>query len=99
LVHFSEIAASLYPWDTADKGIEQILKNLCEKACVNPVYLVALMHHEKRPLTDFYYPHNPIRKTYCPEDSRIYFKPHTEFYKNTKIKPLTTNWDFLKGED
>jgi len=99
MVYFSEIAASLYPWDIADEGIEPILNNLCEKACVNSVYLIAVMHHEKRPLTDFYYPHNPVRKTYCPEDSRVYFTPHMEFYKDTKIKPLRTSRDFLKDKD
>jgi hypothetical protein len=81
----TEIAASLYAWDLLDEGCDPILDTLAETTGTNSVYLVALMHQEKRPLTDFYYPHNPKRKTYFPEDSRIYWKPHLEHYG--KIKP------------
>ncbi len=94
---FSEISASLYPWDLADEGIERILDNLEEMTACNSVYLIALMHHEKRPLTDYFYPHNPVRKTYCPEDSRAYFRPDPKFYG--RIKPRTSDRDFLKGTD
>ena len=94
---FSEISGSLYAWDLADEGIERILDNLQEMTCCNSVYLIALMHHEKRPLTDYFYPHNPVRKTYCPEDSRAYFRPDPEFYG--RIKPATSDRDFLKGTD
>jgi len=94
-----EISASLYPWDLADEGIEQILDNLEEMTCCNSVYLIGLMHHEKRPLTDFFYPHNPVRKTYCPEDSRAYWHPDFSYYEDTPIKPRTSDRDFLKGTD
>ena len=94
---FSEISASLYPWDLADEGVERILDNLQEMTLCNSVYLIALMHHEKRPLTDFFYPHNPVRKTYCPEDSRAYFFPDPGFYG--RIKPRTSDREFLKGAD
>lgn len=63
----SEISASLYPWDLADEGIERILDNLQAMTSCNSVYLIALMHQEKRPLTDLFYPHNPVRKTYAPK--------------------------------
>jgi hypothetical protein len=92
-----EIAASLYPWDLLDEGVEPILNTLGETTRTNSVYLVALMHQEKRPLTDFYYPHNPRRKTYFPEDSRVYWKPHLEHYK--KIKPRSSDRPELKGTD
>src|SRR5271157_6628442 len=63
---FKEVAASLYAWDLVDEGCEPIMETLKETAQANSLYLVALMHHEKRPLTDFYFPHN-ARKTYFPE--------------------------------
>lgn len=93
----SEISASLYPWDLADEGIERILDNLEEMTGTNSVYLIALMHHEKRPLTDYFYPHNPVRKTYMPEDSRAYFRPDPKFYR--RIKPRTSDRDLLKNTD
>jgi len=96
---FREISASLYAWDLADEGIERILDNLQEMTRCNSVYLIALMHHEKRPLTDFFYPHNPVRKTYCPEDSRVYWHPDLRFYDGTPIKPLTSSRDLLKDTD
>jgi hypothetical protein len=96
---FREISASIYPWDVADEGIERILNNLEEMTKCNSVYLIALMHHEKRPLTDFFYPHNPLRKTYCPEDSRAYWRPDLRYYKETPIKPRLSDRDFLKDTD
>ncbi|MHC5034309.1 MAG: hypothetical protein ACYTFZ_04675, partial [Planctomycetota bacterium] len=94
---FREIAASLYPWDLADEGVDRILDNVQELIACNSVYLIALMHHEKRPLTDFFYPHNPVRKTYCPEDSRAYWRPDPSCYG--RIAPVTSERDFLKGTD
>lgn len=96
---FKEIVASLYPWDLSDEGIEVVLDNLQNFSWVNAVYLVGLMHYEKRPLTDYYYPHNPVRKVYFPEDSRIYWRLHPEFYQNSRIKPLTSEREFLKDTD
>ncbi|NQT18065.1 MAG: hypothetical protein HQ592_00055 [Planctomycetes bacterium] len=96
---FREISASLYAWDLADEGIERILDNVQEMTNCNSVYLIALMHHEKRPLTDFFYPHNPVRKTYCPEDSRAYWHPDLSFYDKTPIKPRTSERDLLKDTD
>ncbi|MEK7407502.1 MAG: hypothetical protein AAB225_20685 [Acidobacteriota bacterium] len=99
LKRFSEIAASLYAWDLLDEGVEPVLDTLKETTGANSTYLVALMHWEKRPLTDFYYPHNPKRKTYFPEDSRAYWQPHLEHYRDTKIKPRTSDRAELKGKD
>lgn len=99
LKRFSEIAASLYAWDLRDEGVAPICDTLAETSAVNSVYLVALMHHEKRPLTDFYYPHNPRRKTYFPEDSRAFWRPRMERYRDSQIKPLTSEREDLKGTD
>jgi len=99
LKRFNEIAASLYAWDLLDEGVEGPLTTLRETSKVNSTYLVALMHYEKRPLTDFYYPHNPKRKTYFPEDSRAYWQPRLELYRDTRIKPRTSSREELKGKD
>jgi hypothetical protein len=96
---FKEIAASLYAWDLVDQGCEPIMETLKETAQANSLYLVALMHHEKRPLTDFYFPHNSTRKTYFPEDSRVYWFPHADSYRDSKIKPIATNRDEFKKTD
>jgi len=95
---FKEVAASLYAWDLVDQGCEPIMETLKETAQANSLYLVALMHHEKRPLTDFYFPHN-ARKTYFPEDSRAYWFPHSDCYRDSKIKPLVSDRDEFKKTD
>jgi hypothetical protein len=98
---FKEVAASLYAWDLVDQRCEDIMETLKETAQANSLYLVALMHHEKRPYTDFYFPHNSTWKNYFAEDSRVYWAPHADCYRDSKIKPLRTdraefrNIDFL----
>jgi hypothetical protein len=93
-----EIAASLYPWDLADEGVERVLDHLQEKTACNTVYLVAIMHPEKRPLGDYFFPHNPVRKYYVPEDGCVFWKPDSQYYK--RIKPAVVQRDtFLKDRD
>jgi hypothetical protein len=96
---FKEVAASLYAWDLVDQECEQIMDTLKETAQANSLYLVALMHHEKRPLTDFYFPHNSTRKTYFPEDSRVYWQPHADAYRNSRIKPLVSDRPEFRNKD
>ncbi len=94
----SEVAASLYPWDVHDEGIENILDNLQEMAAVNSVYLIALMHKApQRPLFQDKFPHNPVRDKYHPEDSRIYWYPDLKKYR--RIKPLMSDRDWLRDTD
>lgn len=93
----NEIAASLYAWDLHDEGIDHSLDVLASRAEVNSAYLVGLMHKEKRPLHARHYPHNPVRRYYTPEDSRAYWLPDPSRYG--RIKPLTSDRDFLKGTD
>lgn len=93
-----EVAASLYAWDLADETTERCLDNLQALAGVNSAYLVGLMHKEKRPLHARFYPHNPVRKYYTPEDSRVYWIPVADRYPG-RIKPLTSDRDFLAGTD
>jgi len=94
-----EVAASLYPWDLADEGVETCVDTVVERSLVNSVYLVGIMHKEKRPLTSLFYTHNPKRSFYLPEDSRIYYRMDETNFKNTPLKPLYTTRDFLKGKD
>ncbi len=94
-----EVASSLYPWDLADEGVESCVDTLMEHSRVNSVYLVGIMHKEKRPLTSLFYRHNPTRKYYIPEDSRIYYPMDEANFKNTPMKPLYSERDFLKKAD
>lgn len=94
-----EIAASLYPWDIADEGIDPIVDKLQKHANVNSIYLVGVMHYEKRPLTSLFYTQNPKRKWYDPEDSRVYYKLNEDSFSNTCLKPLYSERDFLKNVD
>lgn len=98
-MYWKEIVASLYPWDLLDEGLDAILDVLERDALVNSTYLVALMHDEKRPLTDFYYPHNPRRKVYWTEDSRAYWTPNPDAYKESRIKPRLSDNPELQNRD
>ncbi|MBS1662019.1 MAG: hypothetical protein JST68_13310 [Bacteroidetes bacterium] len=98
-----EVGASLYPWDVHDEGMTTILDNLTGMAGVNSVYLIAVMHEERRPFNSdhlpgsFFYIHNPARTEWMAEDSRVYFKPDLGSYG--KIKPLFSAFDWLNQTD
>lgn len=94
-----EIAASLYPWDLHDEPVETIASKLKECSNVNSIYLVGVMHYEKRPLTSLFYTQNPRRKWYAPEDSRVYYYVDPAAFANTKMKPQGSDRDFLKEKD
>jgi len=97
-VTFSEVVGSLYAWDLHDEGIEKILDNLQQMSAVNSVYLIALMHKEwQRPLFQKTYPHNPVRKNYQMEDSRVYWHPEMKMYG--RIKPRLSDRDWLRKTD
>lgn len=98
-MYWKEVVASLYAWDLLDEGLEHILDVLGRETLTNSVYLVALMHDEKRPLTDFYYPHNPRRKVYWTEDSRAYWIPDPAMYIGCRIQPRPTGNPELQGKD
>ena len=94
-----EIAASLYPWDLHDEPIDQIVDKLTQHALVNSIYLVGVMHYEKRPLTSLYYTQNAARKWYAPEDSRVYYRVDAQSFQGTKLKPQGSERPFLMGTD
>lgn len=95
----TEIAASLYPWDLHDEPVDRIVDKLIENSYVNSIYLVGVMHYEKRPLTSLYYTQNPMRKWYAPEDSRMYYQIDREAFANTKLKPQASQRNFLMNTD
>jgi hypothetical protein len=96
---WKELNTGLYPWDLHDEGAERILDKLQSTVGCNAVYMTGFMHYEKRPPHDNYYPHDPVRKRYLSEDAVAYWKPHPEMYKDSRIKPATSQRDFLKDTD
>ncbi len=98
-MYMKEVAASLYPWDLADQTTEVCVDNLVKHSNVNSVYLVGVMHEEKRPLTSLFYTLDPVRKYYLPENSRVYYYVDPEDFSNTKMKPDFTEREFLKEKD
>ena len=96
---FSEVSSRLFPWDHLDEGVEHILDVLQETTLTNSLYPVILMHDEKRPLSEFYYPHNPRRKVHWTEDSRAYWHFDPSFYKESRITPLASEDPELKDTD
>lgn len=92
-----EVSASLYAWDLHDEGVEKALDNLQQMAQVNSVYLLGLMHYERRPLTSPVFPHNPVRETWQAEDSRIYWHPELKRYG--RIKPRLSDFEWLSKTD
>ena len=85
---FREVSARLFPWDFVDEEPDDILDALERDTLTNSFYPVILMHDEKRPLSEFYYPHNPRRKVYWTEDSRAYWHFDPSYYEDSRIKPL-----------
>lgn len=98
-MYIKEVAASLYPWDLADQTAETCIDNLVEHSNVNSVYLVGVMHKEKRPLTSLFYTLDPVRKYYLPENSRVYYHVDLQDFSKTKMKPDFTEREFLKEKD
>ncbi|MDR1402575.1 MAG: hypothetical protein LBJ60_02580 [Tannerellaceae bacterium] len=95
-----ELTSSLYAWEIHDEGIDQILDNL-SIAGINSIYLISPMHGERRPFIEgfpdgrdtYFFPHNPVRKEWMAEDSRLYFFPDMSMYG--KIKPLQSDYNWL----
>jgi hypothetical protein len=98
-MNFSEVSARLFPWDFVDEKPDDIIDNLERDTLTNSIYPVILMHDEKRPLSEFYYPHNPKRKVYWTEDSRAYWKFDPGFYKESRIKPIPSENEELMHTD
>ncbi len=92
-----EVSGSTYAWEVHDEGVEGVLDNMQQMAGVNSVYLIALMHHEARPHRGVRFPHNPVRRTWMAEDSRVYWHPDLSLYG--RIKPSRSEYDWLSETD
>jgi hypothetical protein len=92
-----EISANLYAWDLHDEGVERILDNLQEMAAINSVYLVGVMHPERRPFQQEDYAHNPIRKSWLAEDARCYWHPDPSNYG--RVRPRLSDQAWLNETD
>jgi hypothetical protein len=92
-----EVSASLYAWDLHDEGVERVLDNLQGMAAVNSVYLIGVMHPERRPLGGGLFPHNPVRTTWTAEDARCYWHPDPAKYG--RIKPRLSDHGWLNQTD
>lgn len=74
-----------YPWDVLDDGPAVALSRIA-KAGVAEISLAAAYHGAMLLL-----PHNPRRRVYFLEDGVVYFRPDERFYRETPIKPVTSN--------
>ena len=92
-----EVSASLYAWDLHDEGVERVLDNLQEMSAVNSVYLIGVMHPERRPFRSGTFPHNPVRSTWMAEDARCYWHPDLGRYG--RIKPRLSDHAWLSDTD
>ena len=92
-----EVSASTYPWEVHDEGVERVLDNMQQMAGVNSIYLIALMHHEPRPYNCERFPHNPVRRKWFAEDSRISWHPDRSLYG--RIKPMLSDHKWLRDTD
>ena len=92
-----EVSASLYAWELHDEGVERVLDNLQEMSAVNSVYLIGVMHPERRPFRDGVFPHNPVRQTWMAEDARCYWHPDLPRYG--RIKPRLSDNAWLNETD
>jgi len=92
-----EVSASLYAWELHDEGVEHVLNNLQGMAAVNSVYLLGVMHPERRPFGGGSFPHNPVRATWTAEDARCYWHPDLGHYG--RIKPRLSDHAWLNETD
>jgi len=92
------VGMQVHTHDLKDEGVETVSKNM-QKAGVNTVlpcanYVYELMNSPGPGVL----PHNPKRRQYYTLGG-IYFEPHLEYYKDTKIKPARTPEEDVKDFD
>ena len=92
-----QVTANLYAWDLHDEGVDRVLDNLQGMAGINSVYLVGVMHPERRPFGGPDYPHNPVRKSWTAEDGRCYWHPDPKRYG--RVKPRLSDHGWLNDTD
>jgi hypothetical protein len=87
-----EVEAALYAWDLHDEGVDRVLDNVQQMAGVNSVYIIGLMHPERRPETSTTYPHNPMRPFWMAEDARANWRFDPKRYGRIKPRPSDFPW-------
>jgi len=84
-----------FPLELIDEGIENSLNEM-KKRGINTIFILTNIDYQDSSywgeLT-----HNPKRKKII--SSGFFYEPRSEYYKNTKIKPIKTNDPILKNID
>ncbi|MEM3694242.1 MAG: hypothetical protein QXI39_09525 [Candidatus Bathyarchaeia archaeon] len=87
----------LHPWDLFDDGPKVVFDHIVDRAGLNSVNLATTYHGGPPFRGGFFLPHNLKRRLYIPEAGVVYFKPHLELYRNTRLKPIPSRQ--LSGYD
>jgi len=91
----------LHPWDLFDDGPEIVFNNIADRASLNSVTIAATYHGGPPFRGGFFLQHNLKRRFYIPEAGVVYFTPHQEYYRGTKLKPVKSrqlgNYDALEA--
>lgn len=82
---FEISAICAFPWDFADKGLDQTLAR-CRDLGVSHLFLAVSYHAGY-----FFYPDNPVRRVHLLEDGVTYFQPRPEYYRDTPLHPLAAS--------
>lgn len=75
-----------YPWDIADVGRDDFVREVRERAGVTSVSIAASYH-----AGHFLQPRSPKRKSYFPQDGTIYFEPNPTRWSEKTIVPLVAD--------
>lgn len=78
----------LHPWDLFDDGAKITFDNIVDRAGLNSVTIAATYHGGPPFRGGFFLQHNLRRRFYIPEAGVVYFNPHLEYYRETKLKPI-----------
>jgi hypothetical protein len=87
----------LHPWDLMDDGPQVVFDHIVSRAGLNSVSLATTYHGGPPFRGGFFLPHNLKRRLYIPEAGVVYFQPHLELYRNTRLKPVLSSQ--LSGYD
>jgi len=78
----------LHPWDLFDDGPKTVFDNIVNKAGLNSLTIAATYHGGPPFRGGFFLQHNLRRNFYIPEAGVVYFAPHPEYYRETRLKPI-----------
>lgn len=72
----------IFATDAADEGVEVVLDNIQHRAGLDGLTVAAIYHHGRD-----IFPHNPVRKVHYLEGGAVFFRPNTELYAETPLRP------------